>query len=91
MQQKYAEQGLQIITINLDTEESLVKAFLDKVPASIPIIYDLQGNIASDYQLIGMPSNYSIDKKGIIRFSHKGLFTHTAPLYEQELVYLLNE
>jgi hypothetical protein len=33
MQQKYAEQGLQIITINLDTEESLVKAFLDKVPA----------------------------------------------------------
>jgi thiol-disulfide isomerase/thioredoxin len=91
MQQEYAEQGLQIIAVNLDTEESLAKAFLDKVPALIPIIYDPQGNIASDYQLIGMPSSYLIDKKGKIRFSHKGFFSRTEALYEQELVLLLNE
>jgi thiol-disulfide isomerase/thioredoxin len=91
MQQKYAEQGLQIIAINLDTEEALAKAFLDKVPAHIPIIYDPEGKIASDYQLIGMPSSYVIDKKGKIRFSHKGFFTRTEAMYEQELVLLLNE
>ncbi len=91
MQQKYAAQGLQIIAINLDAEEALAKAFLEKVPAQIPIIYDPQGNIASDYQLLGMPSSYVIDKKGNIRFSHKGFFTRSEPLYEQELVLLLNE
>lgn len=91
MQQKYAGQGLQIIAINLDTEEALAKAFLDKVPAQIPIIYDPEGKIASDYNLLGMPSSYLIDKKGKIRFSHKGFFTRTEPLYEQELVLLLNE
>lgn len=91
MQQKYAAQGLQIIAINLDTESSLAKDFLDKVPAQIPIIYDPEGNIASDYQLIGMPSSYLIDKTGKIRFSHKGFFTRTEPLYEQELVLLLSE
>jgi thiol-disulfide isomerase/thioredoxin len=91
MQHKYAAQGLQIIAINLDTEASLVKDFLDKVPAQIPIIYDPEGNIASDYQLIGMPSSYLIDKTGKIRFSHKGFFTRSEPLYEQELVLLLNE
>ena len=91
MQQKYAAQGLQIIAINLDTESSLAKDFLDKVPAHIPIIYDPEGNIASDYQLIGMPSSYLIDKTGKIRFSHKGFFTRTEPLYEQELVLLLSE
>ena len=91
MQQKYAAQGLQIIAVNLDTEEALAKAFLDKVPAEIPIIYDPEGNIASDYQLLGMPSSYLIDKNGKIRFAHKGFFTRTQPLYEQELILLLNE
>ena len=72
MQQKYAEQGLQILAINLDTEESLAKAFLDKVPAFISIIYDPKGNISSDYQLIGMPSSYLIDKKAKSVFHTKG-------------------
>jgi peroxiredoxin len=91
MHQKYSEQGLQIIAINLDVEEALAATFLEKVPAHIPIIYDPEGNIASDYQLLGMPSSYVIDKKGNIRFSHKGFFTRSEPLYEQELVLLLNE
>jgi thiol-disulfide isomerase/thioredoxin len=91
MQQKYADQGLRIIAINLDAEKALAKTFLDKVPAHIPIIYDPEGNIASDYQLLGMPSSYIVDKKGNIRFSHKGFFTRKEPLYEQELVLLLNE
>jgi thiol-disulfide isomerase/thioredoxin len=91
MHQKYAAQGLQIIAINLDTEKALAKVFLENVPADIPIIYDPEGNIASDYQLVGMPSSYVIDKKGNIRFSHKGFFTSSKPLYEQELVSLLKE
>jgi hypothetical protein len=91
MQQKYALQGLQITAINLDTEPSLAKDFLDKVPAKIPIVYNLEGNIVSDYQLIGIPSSYLTDKTGKIRFSHKGFFTRAEPLYEQELVLLINE
>jgi hypothetical protein len=38
-----------------------------------------------------MPSSYLIDKTGKIRFSHKGFFTRTKSLYEEELVLLLNE
>ena len=34
---------------------------------------------------------YLIDKKGKIRFAHKGFFSRTQALYEQELVLLLNE
>ena len=71
MQQKYAEQGLQIIAINLGTEESLAKGFLEKVPAQIPIICEPEGNIASDYQLLGMPSSYLIDKKAKYVFHTK--------------------
>jgi thiol-disulfide isomerase/thioredoxin len=91
MQGKYAEQGLQIIAINLDFESDLAQTFLDKIPADIPIIYDPEGKIASDYKLVGMPSSYLIDKKGRIRVAHKGFFENKASQYEQELKSLLNE
>ena len=91
MQGKYAKQGLQVIAINLDTESALAKSFLDKIPATIPIIYDPEGIIAQDYKLVGMPSSYLIDKKGLIRLTHKGFFNNKVNQYEQELVALLNE
>lgn len=91
MQQKYANSGLQIIAINLDTERDLAQTFLSKVPTNIPVIYDPQGKIASDYKLLGMPSSYFIDKKGRLRISHKGFFSDKTPQYEQQLLLLLNE
>jgi thiol-disulfide isomerase/thioredoxin len=91
MQAKYAKQGLQIIAINLDVESDLAQEFLDKIPANIPIIYDPEGEIASDYKLVGMPSSYLIDKKGRIRVAHKGFFENKISQYEQALQALLNE
>ena len=79
MQLKYAEKGLQIIAINLDAEATLAKAFLDKVPALVPIVYDPKGKIANIYQLLGMPSSYLIDKKGRVRFAYKGFVIRTQP------------
>jgi thiol-disulfide isomerase/thioredoxin len=90
MQAKYPD-DLQVIAINLDAEPELAAAFLDKVPAHMPIVYDPQGNIAKAYKLLGMPSSYLIDKKGNIRFSHKGFFTERESLYENEISTLLNE
>lgn len=90
MQAKYPE-NLQIIAINLDADPELAAAFLDKVPATMPIVYDPQGDIALAYQLLGMPSSYLIDKKGNLRFAHKGFFTEKKALYEHEMTTLINE
>lgn len=90
MQAKYPEK-LQIIAINLDAEPELAAAFLDNVPATMPIVYDPQGEIASAYQLLGMPSSYLIDKKGNLRLAHKGFFTEKKALYEHEITTLINE
>jgi peroxiredoxin len=79
------------LAINLDTDPQLARQFLDKVPAHIPIIYDPEGHIAATYQLIGMPSSYLIDKKGLIRNVHKGFFLNKKNQYEQEIVFLLSE
>ncbi|MFQ3220226.1 MAG: thiol-disulfide isomerase/thioredoxin [Paraglaciecola sp.] len=77
MQDKYADAGLQVIAINLDAEPDLAQDFLAKVPANMLIVYDPQGNIAKDYQLLGMPSSYIVDKPGRLRFAHKGFLTQS--------------
>ncbi len=91
MQQTYADKGLQVLTINLDTESELAQQFLAQIPANFPIVYDPEGNIAEQYALVGMPSSYLIDADGIIRYRHKGFFTQQTPRYEQEIQQLLQE
>ena len=91
MQQKYRAAGLQVIAINLDAEQQLADEFLSKTPAAMPIVYDPQGLIAKDYQLLGMPSSYIVDKKGQIRFAHKGFFSDKQNQYEYEINSLLSE
>lgn len=91
MQQKYQAAGLHIIAINLDTERQLADEFLAQVPAAMLIVYDPQGLIAQDYQLLGMPSSYLIDKNGQIRFVHKGFFSDRQKQYEHEINTLLSE
>jgi thiol-disulfide isomerase/thioredoxin len=90
MQTKYPN-DLQIIAINLDAEPELAAVFLATVTATMPIIYDPQGDIAKAYQLLGMPSSYLIDKKGKLRFAHKGFFSEKEALYENEINTLINE
>lgn len=91
IQQKYADQGLQIITVNLDSERHLADEFLQKIPTQLPIVFDPEGKIASAYQIVGMPSSYLIDRAGKIRFSHTGFFNKNKTLYEQEIASLLQE
>jgi thiol-disulfide isomerase/thioredoxin len=62
IQKKYDFQGLKIIAVNLDSDPALAKVFLEKVPANIPILHDLEDKIASDYKITGMPSSYLIDR-----------------------------
>lgn len=91
MHKKYAEQGLVVIAINLDEDAHNAEKFLAAVPAPFPIVYDPEGSIAQQYELVGMPSSYIIDKAGEIRVSHQGFFTAKASNYENEIKQLLAE
>ncbi|MDF2177276.1 TlpA disulfide reductase family protein [Aliiglaciecola sp. CAU 1673] len=91
LQARYGDEGLVVLAINLDAEPELAKAFLSENPARFAVQYDPNGQVAQQYQLIGMPSSYLIDANGEIRFAHKGFFTDKARAYEQEIQTLLSE
>lgn len=91
MQAKYGKQGFEVISINLDQDKSSIAVFLKSYPASFRILLDPQGEVASDYELVGMPSSYLIDKWGNLRKTHTGFFIKNKPEYEKEIVALLAE
>jgi thiol-disulfide isomerase/thioredoxin len=91
MQSKYASQGLEVVSINLDQDPAMIAKFLDNYPANFHILLDPNGDTASAYELLGMPSSYLIDKKGDLRQTHTGFFIKSKEQYEKEIIALLSE
>ena len=91
MHAKYANQGLAVVAINLDSDKALADKFLALLPAQFHIRFDPEGNAAAAFDLQGMPSSYIFNKQGELVQSHVGFFEEYADQYEQELVTLLKD
>lgn len=87
---QYQDQGLTILSVNLDHSKTLADAFLAEIPANFPVIYDPKGLIAKKYQLKGMPSSFIINRKGKIVSAHVGFNQKKQLSYEAEIKALLS-
>ncbi|RDH81139.1 MAG: hypothetical protein DIZ80_13565 [endosymbiont of Galathealinum brachiosum] len=72
MQEKYSEEGLKIIAVNLDTEREKAARFLKMIHADFSIAYDPEGRVPEDYKLSVVPTFYLISREGDIVYKHKG-------------------
>jgi thiol-disulfide isomerase/thioredoxin len=91
MQQRYAEDGLKIIAINIDEDQADAREFLERVPASFEIAYDPEGDVADLYRLKVMPSSYLIDRNGNLIHSYKGFKTSDGTRIEEKIQKLLKK
>lgn len=89
MQKKYQQQGLIIISVNVDNNKALADEFLAEVPANFNVFYDPKGNVAKKFKLKGMPSSYIIDRSGKMISTHVGFTDSKKIKYEEELKTLL--
>lgn len=90
MQKKYQQQGLVVISVNVDNERSLAEEFLNETPANFFVFYDPKGKVARKFKLKGMPSSYLIDRSGKVLGTHVGFSKSKSSNYEQEIKDLLN-
>lgn len=91
MQQKYRDQGLAVVAINLDTDKALAEEFLKQMPAQFSVRFNPEGDVARSFDLLGMPSSFVFNRQGQLVKNHVGFYQDTAADYEQELVSLLKE
>ncbi|WP_404842682.1 TlpA disulfide reductase family protein [Colwellia sp. Bg11-12] len=90
IQDKYQQQGLVIISVNVDNNKALADKFLAEIPANFTVFYDPKGKVARQFKLKGMPSSYIIDRSGKVVSPHVGFSQSKKTKYEQELIALLN-
>jgi len=91
IQEKYADQNLVVIAVNLDQEKQAAADFLAAVPAKFKIVYDPDGGSAEQMDVMGMPMSYLIDRKGHVRHRLIGFNSYKKKEHEDHILALLNE
>lgn len=88
MQARYGDR-LVVIGVNVDRERADADRFLSQVPAHFQVIYDPNGELASRYEVMGMPSSYLFDTSGMLVDQHIGFRTSLRAEREAQLRELL--
>lgn len=65
--QSMGGEDFQIVAISEDEEGwAAIDPFLGKIPLTLPILWDVKGEVANDYGASYLPQSYLIDKDGMI-------------------------
>ena len=86
MHAKYADEGLVIIGVNLDSKSDAAMAFLEEYPADFDIYYDTNKELAKKFGVQAMPSSYIVGRDGEIYAKHFGFKVKKQDEYEAVIV-----
>lgn len=67
--EKYREQGLQVLAVNMTYQDSAPAAadFVQEFKLTFPIPLDTTGIVGNGYQMRALPSTFFIDREGVIQ------------------------
>jgi peroxiredoxin len=65
-------QGLQVLAINLDENPEDARTFLARHPADFIVAVDASGRCPESFGVLGMPSSFLVDRRGVVRHAHLG-------------------
>jgi thiol-disulfide isomerase/thioredoxin len=69
---KYKAMGFTMIGVNVEPDSQLAVNWLKSTPVTFPILFDTKSEVSKLYQVTGMPSTVIIDRKGNMRWLHRG-------------------
>ena len=65
--QRHKGKGLEVLAVNTGQDKATINAFMKKIGASYPALLDENSAIARSYGVVGLPTTFFIDGKGIVR------------------------
>ena len=86
--EEWSEKGLVVLAINLGESPFTVKQFLQTYNLTLPVLIDIQGNSAHQYNIMSIPTSFFIDSDGIIRQKIIGAFPNKGAI-EQHLTNIM--
>jgi thiol-disulfide isomerase/thioredoxin len=69
---KYKPMGFSMVGVNVEPDSNLAINWLKTTPVTFPILFDTKSEVSKLYAVAGMPSTVIIDRKGNLRWLHRG-------------------
>lgn len=69
---QYGKKGLVILAVNVGQRKDVVRKLAKEIGISYPVLLDPDQKIARNYDVVGVPRTYLIDRKGVIRYKILG-------------------
>ncbi|MGD8309221.1 MAG: TlpA disulfide reductase family protein [Chromatiales bacterium] len=71
---RLADEGLQILAVNVGESPEQVGRFLEDKPTAFPVLLDEDGRALRDWKVYAFPTTFAIDSQGRIRYAVYGAF-----------------
>jgi peroxiredoxin len=91
MYKKFKPAGFTLIGVNVDKEAAPVKDLMARKPVSFPVLLDPANQVSKAYHVDEMPSSVIIDRKGEIRYIHRGYKPGDENEYQDRIRQLIKE
>ena len=72
LQTKYEPLGFTMLGVNVEPDSAAAVAWLKGTPVTFPILFDTDSAVAGRFGVEGMPSTVFVDRKGQVRYVHRG-------------------
>ncbi len=88
---RYKDDGLVVLSVNVDESARDAEAFLEQSPVSFPVVWDSAGELSNQYHVITLPRSILVDRQGLVRARHDGFDASMAATISNEVAQLLEE
>jgi thiol-disulfide isomerase/thioredoxin len=91
LNKQYRGKGLTLIGVNVEPDSKAAMNWLKETPVSFPILFDTDSKVSKLYQVAGMPNTVILDRKGTVRYIHRGYQAGAENEYLDQIRQLIRE
>ena len=91
MYKRYSALGFTLLGVNVESDSKDAEKLLQQMPVSFPVLFDKENKVSKLYEVNAMPSTVFIDRKGNVRYLHRGYKNGDESEYLNQIRALLKE
>jgi len=91
LSKQYKSRGVTLVGVNVEPDSAAAATWLKATPVSFPILFDVDSKVSKLYQVEGMPNTVILDRKGTVRYIHRGYQPGAENEYQDQIRALMRE
>jgi thiol-disulfide isomerase/thioredoxin len=91
MHKRYSSLGFTLVGVNVEANTQDAEKWLAQMPVAFPVVFDKENKVSKLYDVSAMPSTVFIDRKGNVRYLHRGYKSGDESEYLNQIRALLKE